>query len=86
MIGASPGSLRSNRHLLSYRISSDGGIAWTMRTDLTARLRPLSAAPAARSSADTTMLVGISCGIAVMAKASAPGRAKTRLVPPLTLR
>jgi len=24
-----------------------------------------------------------SCGIAVMAKASAPGRAKTRLVPPL---
>lgn len=26
-----------------------------------------------------------SCGIAVMAKASAPGRAKTRLVPPLTL-
>jgi uncharacterized protein len=25
------------------------------------------------------------CGIAVMAKASAPGRAKTRLVPPLTL-
>src|SRR4051794_41287733 len=29
--------------------------------------------------------VGItSCGIAVMAKASAPGRTKTRLVPPLT--
>ena len=27
-----------------------------------------------------------SCGIAVMAKASTPGRAKTRLVPPLTLR
>jgi uncharacterized protein len=26
-----------------------------------------------------------SCGIAIMAKASAPGRAKTRLVPPLTL-
>ena len=25
-----------------------------------------------------------SCGIAVMAKASAPGRTKTRLVPPLT--
>ena len=25
-----------------------------------------------------------SCGIAFMAKASAPGRAKTRLVPPLT--
>jgi rSAM/selenodomain-associated transferase 1 len=28
--------------------------------------------------------VAASCGIAVMAKASAPGRAKTRLVPPLT--
>lgn len=28
--------------------------------------------------------VGESCGIAVMAKASIPGRAKTRLVPPLT--
>jgi rSAM/selenodomain-associated transferase 1 len=27
---------------------------------------------------------GTSCGIAVMAKASAPGRTKTRLVPPLT--
>ncbi len=27
---------------------------------------------------------GKSCGIAVMAKASIPGRAKTRLVPPLT--
>jgi rSAM/selenodomain-associated transferase 1 len=27
---------------------------------------------------------GMSCGIAFMAKASAPGRAKTRLVPPLT--
>jgi uncharacterized protein len=27
---------------------------------------------------------GVSCGIAFMAKASAPGRAKTRLVPPLT--
>jgi rSAM/selenodomain-associated transferase 1 len=27
---------------------------------------------------------GCSCGIAVMAKASAPGRAKTRLVPPLS--
>ena len=26
----------------------------------------------------------VSCGIAVMAKASIPGRAKTRLVPPLT--
>jgi hypothetical protein len=26
----------------------------------------------------------MSCGIAVMAKASIPGRAKTRLVPPLT--
>src|SRR5215831_12895755 len=26
-----------------------------------------------------------SCGIAIMAKASAPGRTKTRLVPPLTL-
>ena len=25
-----------------------------------------------------------SCGIAIMAKASAPGRTKTRLVPPLT--
>ncbi|WP_203155634.1 hypothetical protein [Methylobacterium aquaticum] len=25
-----------------------------------------------------------SCGVAVMAKASAPGRTKTRLVPPLT--
>ena len=25
-----------------------------------------------------------SCGIAIMAKASVPGRAKTRLVPPLT--
>ena len=26
-----------------------------------------------------------SCGIAIMAKASAPGRTKTRLVPPLSL-
>src|SRR6202050_3847140 len=32
--------------------------------------------------ADAT--VAASCGIAFMAKASAPGRAKTRLVPPLT--
>ena len=32
----------------------------------------------------TTSTIAASCGIAFMAKASAPGRAKTRLVPPLT--
>ena len=41
-----------------------------------------------KSVADSTLLIdersGGSCGIAFMAKASAPGRAKTRLVPPLT--
>src|SRR6202051_2347210 len=31
-----------------------------------------------------TIAIPASCGIAFMAKASAPGRAKTRLVPPLT--
>ena len=31
-----------------------------------------------------TSTIAASCGIAFMAKASAPGRAKTRLVPPLT--
>jgi uncharacterized protein len=40
------------------------------------------------SVADSTFLIGdhsgASCGIAFMAKASAPGRTKTRLVPPLT--
>jgi rSAM/selenodomain-associated transferase 1 len=35
-------------------------------------------------SADGEASVADSCGIAFMAKASAPGRAKTRLVPPLT--
>ena len=34
--------------------------------------------------ADATGSTTKSCGIAVMAKASAPGRSKTRLVPPLT--
>jgi rSAM/selenodomain-associated transferase 1 len=43
------------------------------------------AAPAARSSANTTSLKSApGCGIAVMAKASTPGLTKTRLVPPLT--
>jgi uncharacterized protein len=41
-----------------------------------------------KSVADSTLWMdersGGSCGIAFMAKASAPGRAKTRLVPPLT--
>ena len=41
-----------------------------------------------KSVADSTFSIddrsGGSCGIAFMAKASAPGRAKTRLVPPLT--
>jgi uncharacterized protein len=36
------------------------------------------------SYADAAGSVATSCGIAVMAKASAPGRTKTRLVPPLT--
>ena len=37
------------------------------------------------SASDTTIKAKASgCGIAFMAKASAPGRAKTRLVPPLT--
>ena len=35
-------------------------------------------------SADASASTANSCGIAVMAKASAPGRTKTRLVPPLT--
>jgi rSAM/selenodomain-associated transferase 1 len=35
-------------------------------------------------SADAANSTAKSCGIAVMAKASAPGRTKTRLVPPLT--
>jgi rSAM/selenodomain-associated transferase 1 len=35
-------------------------------------------------SADASDSTANSCGIAVMAKASAPGRTKTRLVPPLT--
>jgi hypothetical protein len=30
------------------------------------------------------LATGETCGIAIMAKASAPGRTKTRLVPPLT--
>jgi uncharacterized protein len=38
---------------------------------------------AARGAAGATT-VAVSCGIAFMAKASTPGRAKTRLVPPLT--
>ena len=33
---------------------------------------------------DGKFVATVSCGIAFMAKASAPGRAKTRLVPPLT--
>ena len=33
---------------------------------------------------NSTIVTTASCGIAFMAKASAPGRAKTRLVPPLT--
>jgi len=36
------------------------------------------------SFAETRVSTTASCGIAVMAKASAPGRTKTRLVPPLT--
>src|SRR4051812_50199110 len=36
------------------------------------------------SFAETWVSTTTSCGIAVMAKASAPGRTKTRLVPPLT--
>jgi rSAM/selenodomain-associated transferase 1 len=36
------------------------------------------------SRAISAPITAASCGIAVMAKASAPGRAKTRLVPPLT--
>jgi uncharacterized protein len=36
------------------------------------------------SRANSAPVAAASCGIAVMAKASAPGRAKTRLVPPLT--
>lgn len=35
-------------------------------------------------SGTVTSAIAASCGIAFMAKASAPGRAKTRLVPPLT--
>ena len=42
---------------------------------------PLGADAGALHNADTSVAA---CGIAVMAKASAPGRAKTRLVPPLT--
>ena len=36
------------------------------------------------NSAQAWVSAANSCGIAVMAKASAPGRTKTRLVPPLT--
>jgi uncharacterized protein len=36
------------------------------------------------SRANSAAMAAASCGVAVMAKASAPGRAKTRLVPPLT--
>ena len=36
------------------------------------------------TSGAATSVIAASCGIAFMAKASAPGRAKTRLVPPLT--
>ena len=36
------------------------------------------------NSAEAWVSATKSCGIAVMAKASAPGRTKTRLVPPLT--
>jgi rSAM/selenodomain-associated transferase 1 len=45
------------------------------------------AEPAIGVGAETAALVQspAACGIAVMAKASAPGRTKTRLVPPLTL-
>jgi len=45
----------------------------------------VGAEPAPRSGFDTASAETAStCGIAVMAKASTPGRAKTRLVPPLT--
>src|SRR5215471_7460005 len=36
------------------------------------------------SEPDSTIYSTVSCGIAVMAKASLPGKTKTRLVPPLT--
>ena len=50
-----------------------GATAWMACVDLTAI--PIQWAPAPSAA---------SCGIAFMAKASAPGRTKTRLVPPLT--
>ena len=46
---------------------------------------PFGAEPTARAGFATTSAAAAStCGIAVMAKASAPGLTKTRLVPPLT--
>jgi len=44
----------------------------------------LNGISASASGADPAVKPPASCGIAFMAKASAPGRAKTRLVPPLT--
>jgi uncharacterized protein len=40
--------------------------------------------PDAATAAEPPTQAAASCGIAIMAKASAPGRTKTRLVPPLT--
>lgn len=48
---------------------------------------PFAAEPTTGASAESGAFVRspAACGIAVMAKASAPGRTKTRLVPPLTM-
>jgi len=44
----------------------------------------LNGRSASTPASDSTIKTPATCGIAFMAKASAPGRAKTRLVPPLT--
>jgi uncharacterized protein len=46
--------------------------------------KPANGKSVSPGASNPTMAIPASCGIAFMAKASAPGRAKTRLVPPLT--
>src|SRR5438270_386008 len=67
------------------RVSNSGGTSELHHMDIANRLpgKPGPAERAAAAENDQHRTVA-SCGVAIMAKASAPGRTKTRLVPPLT--